>query len=197
MPIGIAEVARISTRLNFAGVADIVNVFWAQNQSGASLNDAQVEQDAGKLVEILFTTINAQISDLCVYEDITAQNINTGVPIGTFPWPVLTTGGSISDAASTPVAALVLARTDVPRVQARKYLGLFTETNKVGSAWSAGMLTALANFNLQWDLPQVVNAHLWEFGVWGGPIKAYRLFRNTAIMTDSRTQRRRTPGRGS
>lgn len=197
MPIGINEVARISTRLNFSGIADIVNVFWAQNQTLGIVTDAEAEADAGALAEILFTTIQAQMSNLVTYEDISVTNINTGIPVGTSPWPTLTVGLSAADAASTPVAALVLARTDLARVQARKYLGLFTETAKVGSAWSAGMLTALGNFAIQWDLPQTVNGRNWEFGVWAGPVKAYRTFRNTAVMADSRTQRRRTPGRGS
>lgn len=197
MPIGIGETARIAARMNFAGVADIVNVYWAENLSGGIVSDANILIDAGALMEILMNQINANLSNLMTYEDISVSNISTGSPIGVAPWPVLTVGGSASDAIPTQVAALVIGRTSFARVQGRKYLGLFVETSKVGSAWSVGVLTALANFATQWETSQIVNGRTYEFGVWRPSLASLVTFRNTAVLADARTQRRRTPGRGS
>lgn len=119
------------------------------------------------------------------------DEVGTVVPVVTF--------ASTPPMAPHGVAALTHAKTVDPDVTASKYIGGLEDNRVTDSDLSAGSLTLLAAFVLEWGLPFVGTATgaAFEPGVWSQVQSTFKLFNQAYIINGQVAyQRRRKPGVG-
>lgn len=198
MTVNPLDVLRVSARQTYNNsINDIVGVYHYRSE-GPAETEATTLLNLAVVIEALYIAINARVGAGVVYEEVTVQNITQDVVLGNTPWPTLTFGILAAQQLPSPVAALVVGVTGVPQVQGRKYLGGFTEDDQNVSIVSGTLLTALANFGVQYIAQKVVGGVTYTPFVRqvALPNALHPLIGAKAIAV-FRTQRRRTLGRGS
>lgn len=205
MTVTAGDALRVAARLRFGlGGQELINVTHHVLTIPSSLPDADVLSDMGEVLETYYNTIVARMNDKVLFEDYTVTNVTQDVVLGTDNWPTLIAGTSIIDAFPPQCAALILARTIVPRKQGRIYVPGLAEEGAVGSAWVAGALTDLGNFASKLLLAIVATNGVYSYRVFtrpddGPPIILAKLDppTTTAVVPFVRTQRRRSSFFGS
>lgn len=140
---------------------DVQNVFHYQVASaGSAINNSDFMDDIAEMMDVLYTTIQPDMTDQLSFDLVTAQVEETGEPMGFANWPVLTVGGDLGNELPEATCALLRVSTGLPKREGRKYFGTFTENNNgSGGVISTALNTAIANFYLLWVQTFVGAAH--------------------------------------
>lgn len=150
---------------------DIVraSVVWTHNIYGAMVNtyhlrvdvavppadDALVGDAIAAYMEELYdvTGVTSQMHAGNIHSDIQLFNVTQSapmVPLGAF---VVLNGGSSSQPLSAGTAALILARTAVPRKVGKKYLPVFSVGPLLNGVWDSGSMAQMNDFADFWEAP--------------------------------------------
>lgn len=198
MTVNQNDVLEVSARMEFNGTEDIVGVYQFQKTDAVPTADALVVTDILNIMETIYLVLNTGFQLLQLYRDIRIANKTQATVIGTFGWPTLTAGVNTFDATAPGVCALVNFTTPVPKVNPRKYFGVFTEPNmQVDGTWSGGLITLVGSAVAFLVLPIVEVNGNYQYG-YDSPKSG--LFESAAalVITDVPAyQRRRKQGRGS
>lgn len=194
------DIVEVVVKGKFNGADDIVSVYQAKITDPQGGSAAEVVAWVEQWLEELVTPLALSLSPL--YS--TPESLVTNLTQDTFLGQITSTfvGLGTGEATSPQICALIMARTAAPKVQGRKYVGVFGEEMQSGGVWTEDMITAL-------DL----TAQVWQdsfqggFDVVGqgqvvtkdaaGDLVTSRDITGYRIICDTRTQRRRTLGRGS
>ena len=194
------DILEVVVKGRFAFADDIVSVFQAKitDPQGGTNDEALVWVE--EWFTDMITPLATSLSDSYTVAEMLVQNLTQDLFVGQICPDFV--GLNTAEATSPQICALVMGRTSNPAIQGRKYSGVYCESNTANGTWNAAMITALEGFADVWgDLltgansvegrGQVVTKD--AMGVMTGSTDIV----GTRIITDTRTQRRRTIGRGS
>ena len=192
------DVLRIGASWLLSDAYEVANVFHVRVTAGGGLGYSDASDDVGEYMEDIYNEIRTHLTDEMDNYLITLQNITQVTTIGAFSWPTPLAGIATQEHTATGVSCLTWGRTLKPRVQIRKYWGIFTEAMMEDGLWVATLRTACA---------AALNLHLSSFvGTNGLTMLGVAYNRTLGTTTDAISvsaspepayQRRRRRGRGS
>lgn len=201
MAVQVGDFLRASaTFANNDNTDKYANVFHWRVDTLVNADDTAVANDLEQELEALYTTISGSISIKLIPEEVTVINATRDefVAVQQFSF------GFAGAGEYTPpqVAALVIGRTQKPRVQGRKYIPMIPEgINEDGNLTAASLVefdAFAARFVSPLDTPATGNAYTPGVCKYQGPIAVeFNAFKEAKVIRGLRTQRRRTIGRGS
>lgn len=192
------DIVRLGCVQRFQSVYDIVNVLHVKIISGGGLAFAAASQDIQQYCGALFSIIEGEISDDQVPLQISISNVTQATVWGGVAWTGYSGGQAATDPTATQLAMLAYARTSIPRVQIRKYLGVFTEAMMTGGLWSAGVRSLGNSFITYHITPQAMTNGLVLQGVaWNPSLSRAAVGISVGVSIPPVVQRRRRIGTGS
>lgn len=140
--VDVGDILRLGCVQIFNGTVDIVNVFHVQVTGGGDKAYWEITDDIQEYTAALFDTIDTYLSDMVNADRISISNETQDLVFGSIEWSGYTGGSGAGDVTAPGVGVLTWARTLYPRVQMRKYLGPFTESDMTDGTWTGGITTA-------------------------------------------------------
>lgn len=131
------DVVRLGCVLKFDGLYDIVNVYHVKILSGGNLPFATASLDYVEYCDALYAFIAEKQVNNITPGSIGIKNITQNTVWGNVAFDVYAGGSSTADSVALQVALLAWGRTSISRVQIRKYLGVFSETDIADGLWIA------------------------------------------------------------
>lgn len=208
MAISTGDVIRVFPRLLWNGLSDIANVWHMRVNDEGNGVFADIVNDILVAIDVLYSSINAAVPNTTDYADVNLFNTSQNEPYGSYPWPILETGGSATESYAPAVSAFMWFPTGQSQVFGRKWLGPFNEGSIAAGVLNptlAGLCADLGDLVLTLeDTPGVASGATLEFvvphGQEGGseidpPVYLPAIQYN--IAGDVGYQRRRRPGVGS
>lgn len=199
MAISNLNIVRVAAKMTVAGIADCLNVYHVVCQQGTSGGtDAAYRLAIQEYIAALYATIAAVTSNAVTSVVLELFNESTDNPEAPLAWTPAFAGGDAGQLLPSGVAGFVWLRTNVSRVQGRKYLPPSTETQNGVGAWVAGYQAAAAAFGAFLLVAFTAsNGAVIQYGVFR-PIPGSLAFPTSAgVASDARYQRRRRAGVGS
>lgn len=199
MAIGVGDVLRVGLSWLVNSADEQANVHTLQVQAkGGGASDADIlDEIVNTLLPALYSNVTGLMSNNVVGSVVSLFNLSQGIPYAPLANPI-DGSSAVSDALPYQVAALCFMNGATPHRQARVYLPVSVEIESLDSGfWSGGAQTSLTNFVADWLLPMVgtdctVQRVIATQQGTNPIVPSYGGF-----ATSPRTQRRRTPGRGS
>lgn len=192
------DVLRIGATFLIQSVYEYTNVFHVRVTAGGPLSFADAADDIGEYMTDIYNEFIGRCTDQMTSYLITLQNLTQDTTYGAFAWPAPVNGPLATQYLPLGVACLCWGRTVKPRVQVRKYWGVFTEGDLANGSWTAALLT---------DCQDALSIHLTSYaGTNGLTMLGVAYNRTTQTTTDATGvtstaepayQRRRKRGRGS
>ncbi len=198
MAVDAGDVARISAEFETGQNDDAINVYHVLFVDGPVVGDQGFMDIVRDQLEVLYTPLEDDISAEYTPIQVTGKLVIGGLQI--LPDTAWTAGlnfTNILEPVSPQIAALIFAGTTTSKVQGRKYIFGLTEGDVDAGLWSGTMVGELALYAAAWIADWVVGGRTFRFGVVGGVVPTFRQFTNGVVESITRTQRRRTRGRGS
>ncbi len=192
------DILRFGAGLSLQGVYDIVNVWYVRADFAVGHTWADVTPWVQSYMEAIYDELNATLSDLIGTNVISVANVTQDTTIGVIAWSPTWAGADTSEVTAPGVCCFAWGRTYKPRVQIRKYFGVFGEGNMADGVWSAAVQAAVKA-----ALQIHIDAYL---PVGGAAFKGIAYNRALATWTEAVSvdasaepayQRRRKRGRGS
>lgn len=192
------DVLRIGATWSFEGAYEVTNVWHAKVQAGGGIDYPAASLDIQDYMEAIYLALDTKLSNQMTTDYITLSNATKGTTFGAIAWQSVITGDITTETTAPGVCLFTWARTLQPRVQIRKYLGIFCEVDMQAGLWSASIRASALN---------AMNIHITPYT--GGPALtllgvAYNRTLGTNVEPVSATtsaepayQRRRRRGRGS
>lgn len=197
--VDINDVIEVTAKGKFNTADDIINVYQAKITDPQGGTKAETLSWVGEYLVAIGTPLNPLFHPTYELVELIVENLTQNTFLGQIV--VGTIGTNLSEALPPQVCALVMARTPTPAIDGRKYLGPFGEDTQSQGIWTAGTLTALQAFATVWeDVFVAVNL------VTGVAVIVTKVplmppvehtIEGTRVILTTRTQRRRTIGRGS
>lgn len=192
------DILRIGASWLLSAIYEIANVYHVQVTSGGGIDYDDAIADVGEYLEDIYTEIEPQLSSAMAADHFSLANLTQDTTVGAQDWAVPQVGDAAGDFVAPGVALLSWARTLTPRVQSRKYWGVFGEAFMGLGLWSGTVQTACEAAH---------QIHAGSFvGTNGLTIKGVAYNRTLETITQLTTvtstlepayQRRRKRGRGS
>ncbi|MCK4627304.1 MAG: hypothetical protein KAV00_18470 [Phycisphaerae bacterium] len=196
--VDVGDVLRLGCVWLLGGAYEIANVFHARVIANGGGAWADVADDMAEYAADIYAEILPIMTNAMDTFQLNLQNLTQVTTIGAYSWAAPLTGGSAADYLATGLAVLTWGRTYKPRVQIRKYWGVFTEAAMTDGVW----LAATVN-----DCVDAMAVHLNSFtGTNGLEVVGVAYNRTLETTTDAVSgastaepayQRRRKRGRGS
>lgn len=202
MAVAVNDVLRVSVEFKYKGAEDVVAVFWLRVDTVVDPTPNLVAQECASWAEGQYALVNGIISSNTVGERVVVNNQRKAEFVGEGIFTYV--GAGAPPDLPPSVAALAVARTNKPRTQGRKYIGVLTEGTQDDGILTAAARTAVQSFADNWDQQYTAGSgNQYTPGVLDQTIDAaippddFLELISLKAMPDTRTQRRRTLGRGS
>lgn len=192
------DVLRLGASWVYDSTEEIANVFHVLCTSGANKDFADIIDDIQQYLDLMFENIDTRLSTDMDVDRISIANVTQNLVFGSINWGVVAQGGDAGDPVASGVCCLAYGRTFKPRVQIKKYYGVFTESSMTAGLWSAA-----ARDDVQTDFEahiasQAMTDGLTMTGVaWNRILESYTLATGVVVASEPAYQRRRRRGRGS
>lgn len=192
------DVLRIAATWEYDGTEEITNVFHCLVNSGGDKAFADVSDDIEEYVDLMYANIIDQIRTNQLVDRISVANVTQHLVFGSLSWGVITAGLAAGGPVPSGAACLAYGRTFTPRVQIKKYYGVFTQTALGDGKWVTDTRADVtADFNNHIS-PQAMTDGLNLTGVaWNRTLETYTLAVSSVTVEEPVYQRRRRRGRGS
>lgn len=138
------DVLRLGTVWRFLAAYDIANVWYVRVTAGGGLGWGDAADDMAEYAADIYDEIDTYLTNNMATSYLTLQNVTQDTTYGAFSWAAPITGGASEENTALGVACLTWARTYKPRVQIRKYFGVFTEAMMSDGLWVATCTSACA-----------------------------------------------------
>lgn len=193
MSINAGDVLKATARLEWAGSVAIQNTFFAESLAATTVSDEDAMDDLAEWLEDIYTPIIPQILNTVAFVDIQFHEMKANRPVGSVPWPTLTTGSSGGDAMASGVAAVVTAYTTINRVRGRKFFGLFSDGEIAVGKFVGAILVNLASAAAVWitSFAGGTSGQTWVPGVWRRNSATFIDFSDVVVRAVPGYQRRR------
>jgi hypothetical protein len=196
--VEINDILRIGAVLELEETFEIANVYHVLVTGGGPIGFAAAALDVAEYMDLIYANLTARMSETVLPNNLTMQNVTKTTTFGAFAWGAWAGGTAQFGVTAPGVSVFTWARTLKPRVQLRKYYGVFTEDDVSAGKWSSALAL---------NCKDAMTDHITSFtGTEGLQMLgvAYNRTLGThtnALSTDSSRepayQRRRKRGRGS
>lgn len=192
------DVVRIAAYMRFKATDDIVNTWTFQITAAGGFTYAAGYSKWQTYMDLLYAAITAPLSNSVLPNYLTVENLTQGTVGGSFAWGSFTGGASGGDPTAAQVACLGFGRTLVPRVQIRKYVGVFTETDMTNGLWLSTVTTPVSNMLGIHIVGTVIGGGTTVQGcAYNAPLTRVTFANSPHASATPVIQRRRREGRGS
>lgn len=154
------DVIRLGCVQEFDGSEDIVNVLHVVPQDATFMTFAEAALEFQEYTDALYDIIAASLSELMLPKHISVKNVTRNEVWGNIAWDTYAGGTNVSDPTAPQVCVLGWARTNISRVQMRKYLGVFCEGDMTLGTWTAPLAAFCQDFMSYHILPQTMTGGL-------------------------------------
>lgn len=192
------DILRIGATWEYEHAYEVSNVFHARVTAGGGIDYSVSLSDIQEYMADIYTEIDTYLSDEMRVNFLTMSNITQDTTIGAFAWAGVTAGQSTGERLPPGLCCMTWARTLKPRVQIRKYWGVFDENRLEEGVWDSALQVACE---------LAMGNHIAEFAGTGGlTVQGVAYNRTLTTFTEGVTvqsaaepayQRRRKRGRGS
>lgn len=136
MTVQMQDILRVAARTSVQGFGDNVNVFHLRWDALTTATDEDAMDWCAERLEEAYKAIQPEIPNEVNFVDFNVFNVTQDRPLGSVPWPTLTSGGSSTETLPHQVAAFVRFPTGISRNWARKFIGPLS----VDSSTSTGLI---------------------------------------------------------
>lgn len=142
------DILRIGALFLFNGVSIVANTYHVRVTAGGGLTYAQAADDISEYLEDIYDEVDELFSDEMASYAITLANVTQDTTYGTFNWTNPITGNEVNQWLPQGLCCFTWGRTLKPRVQTRKYWGVFTEISTLDGRWTPALVTACTNAHI-------------------------------------------------
>lgn len=192
------DIVRLGAGMTFDTDYDVVNVYHVRYDGAVGTAWPAVITAAQTYLDVIYQALKVQLSNTMDSAAISVANMTQSTTTGSVAWPTPWVGSVAGDSTAPGVCCLAWGRTYTPRVQIRKYFGVFGESGLTGATWVGAVQAAALAAMVYHIAPQAVT------GTWTLTGVAYNRTLGTATDAASADtsaeptyQRRRRRGRGS
>ncbi len=136
------DIIRIGATMLFDESYEVTNVYHVRLNGGGPLSWEEIDADIQDYMDGIMTTLDTELSLLMDADRLSVSNVTQSTVFGAMPWGAFAQGGASGQAMPPGVCCFVFARTRTPRVQLRKYYGVFPYSAYVDGEWDAGVAAA-------------------------------------------------------
>lgn len=192
------DVVRLTPTMEVDGADAIVNVLHVQITGGGPLAFAAAAQDFVEYCDALYALIEGKLANNALDDFIGIKNVTQDTVWGAVAWTDFDGGTNAGEMLPLQLCVLAWGRTQISRVQIRKYLGPFTESDQGEGSWSADLRSSCQSYIDYHITGQTMGNGLVLRGCAYSPSLARVTFALTGTTTAIPViQRRRRKGRGS
>lgn len=192
------DVLRVAAVMQLDLIHEITNVWHLLVLSGGPMTFATATPEIQEYMDLMWFDLDTRLTNNQTADRLEVQNVTTDEVFGAINWGVFAQGGSAAHHLPLGVCAFAWGRTRTPRVQIRKYMGVFTEDDVSDGSWSGAFLTDLQTMIDDHITPNTMAGGLELQGVaYNRTLGTHTLATNGAVSQEPAYQRRRKRGRGS
>lgn len=192
------DILRVGAGLIYDGLYDVVNVFNILVETTSGLSWAAITGYVQDWLDGVYDNIKTPLNDGMGTGSISVANATQVTTLGSIAWSPSWAGIESGEPTAAGVCCFGWARTYKPRVQIRKYLGVFGEVNVAAGSWTSTVQTACRNL-----MTDLITRTLMVPGVnftgvaYNRLLGTYELASSVDVSAEPAYQRRRKRGRGS
>lgn len=143
--VELGDILRLGAVMELSSAFEVANVYHVVVSSGDDRSLAAASLDIQEYMDEIYANIAAIMTDEIAPDFLTMQNVTQSLTFGAFAWGNFAGGSSAEQMTAPGVCVFTWARTLKPRVQIRKYYGIFTESVMTDGAWIASVRNACSN----------------------------------------------------
>lgn len=194
----LGDIVRIGAVLRYDGSEDVVNVYHVEITNGGGVTWALMADSIQTYMDGIMTTIDTELSTLILAGELQVTNVTQSAVYGAIAWGDFAQGGGAGEPTAAGVTCFVFARTRTPRVQIRKYYGVFPQGSMVDGSWDAGVTDAAGDSMDYHIVEQNAGNSVYLTGVaYNRTLLTHAYGVTVAVRTEPSYQRRRRRGVGS
>lgn len=192
------DILRLGALMSFEGVYDIVNTFHIRVTDGGGIDWAAAVTRIQLYLDELYDEIKASLSDAVGSNVISVANITQLTTLGTIAWSPTWAGTGAGDYTAPGVCLFAWGRTLTPRVQIRKYFGVFPEGSLTdGFFITAPRVAVQALMDIHIVPTLTAGGTLFQGVAYNRTTGTYKEAVSADTSAEPSYQRRRRRGRGS
>lgn len=192
------DILRLGCGLVYDGLYDVVNVWNVKTVLSAGRTWAQMIPLIQTWCNNVYDDLKATFSDEMGTGSISVANLTQITTLGAIPWSPSWGGTGAGDPTAAGVCLFAWARTYTPRVQIRKYFGVFAESNVTdGSFVVAAQEDAENAMDYAILSSEVATGMFIQAVAYNRTLGTYKTGVSVAVAPEPAYQRRRKRGRGS
>ena len=192
------DILRLGAVFDFDAIYDVVNVWHVLTEATAGRTWAQATTAIQSWLDSVYASLKTPLSDEMTTGEVSVANVTQGTTLGTIAWSPTWSGAGAGDQTAAGVCCFTWARTYTPRVQIRKYFGVFPETNIADGSWATAARTGCEGAMTYAIAPHAAAAFTnFQAVAYNRTAGTYTLAVSVASSAEPAYQRRRRRGRGS
>lgn len=192
------DIIRIGAVMRYDGSEDVVNVYHVINNTAEDAAWATMAPKIQDYMDGIMATLDTELSNKMTAGTLQVSNVTKNTVFGAIAWGTFAAGGAAGEQCAAGVTCFGFARTRVPRVQIRKYYGIFPQGALVDGQWDAGVTDAVGD-SLDYHIAsQSLGDGFYLQGVaWNRTLLTYAFGITVEVRAEPGYQRRRKRGVGS
>jgi hypothetical protein len=184
--------------MNIDQTHEITNVWHMLVTEGGGGTFEDSVADIQEYIDLLYDDLDTQFTNNQFADHLEVQNMTSEEVFGSIDWGTFTQGGNADQHTALGVCVFAWGRTRKPRVQIRKYFGVFTEGEAIDGVWQSSVLGAVNGSMAVHIDAQVLTGGLGLRGVAYNRDTGIHTFATSHVSSSEPAyQRRRKRGRGS
>ena len=192
------DIIRVGAVMTYDGSEDVVNVYHIRQVDAGAYTWAQVTGALQTYMDAIMATLDTELSTLMVAAELQVTNVTQNQVYGAIAWGVFAGGSGAGEQCAAAASCFGFARTRVPRVQIRKYYGIFPQSSLVDGQWDAGVTDAVGDALDYHIAEQTMGTGQVLQGVaYNRTLLTYAVGITVAVRAEPGYQRRRKRGVGS
>lgn len=192
------DILRLGAGLIYDGLYDVVNVYHIIVTAAAGLTWGGITGFLQDYLDDLYDNIKTPLIDAMGTGSISVANVTQLTTLGSIAWNPGWAGTDNSEATAAGVCCFTWGRTYKPRVQLRKYLGVFGEVDVTTGSWTARVQNACKALMQEHIEDADMGSGVHFQGVaYNRALLTYELGVSVDASAEPAYQRRRKRGRGS
>lgn len=192
------DIIRIGAVMRYDSSEDVVNVYHVQHTGEAGILWVNMVGNIQDYMDALMASLDTELSTLMAASVLQVTNVSQSTVFGAIAWGDFAAGGAAGEQTAAGVSCFGFIRTRVPRVQIRKYYGVFPQNALVDGQWDAGVTDAVGDA-LDYHMDnQVLGGGVELQGVaYNRTLETYQVGVTVEVRAEPGYQRRRKRGVGS
>lgn len=192
------DVIRVGAGLIYDGLYDVVNVWHVLTNSAGGQTWATFVSNIQGWLNSAYSTLKTPLNDEIATGPVSIANVTQATTLGTIEWNPTWSGAESGEATASGVCCFTWGRTYKPRVQIRKYFGVFGEVNVTTGSWTATVQNAcIATMEYAMTARVVGPFTNIQAVAYNRTLDTYEIAHSADASAEPAYQRRRKRGRGS